>query len=631
MASFRAIGRTGTPLFVFAALVLIFLVFGFRSLFLVDPAVLTWPDIPTTSSKSGIAAPGQPTPEIGSVTGLNRPATQDDPALPSEYSLEAPSWLSSQLSGFCKSRYTTSLLEGFREHRAQYCSEASQSRFTCFHTPSAGSIFGTSLAGSNDSLCIAQHGIFFDVRRHKFALDCDTRQTGHEAATGMIPLAKLNSYQYLTGPKYLLKQWLDLKVIKEHDLHYPTHLSEAGQPRTGFVLLLKREVDGNIFHNMNEIMAIMISLDVLSMTPDPTSTSGAALFSPENIADTQIVILDEHPDGPLFDLFSMFSTKKPLRVREWIASTEANVDAESGEAPVDSVILPLAGAANNLWADFINLECEDNEMLRVFVRRVFDLFGIPRRRPAAPTSPAITTPRLNVTLIHRRSSRKLMGLDSFLLDAARAQFAEKAEVRLVDFAELTLREQIQVSRDSDVLVGMHGAGLTHAMFMEEGRGAVVEIQPDRMCYKGFENLVRMGGRAYLAAGANKIVGNCYDSGEEDGQLEMMSDGGTINDVSTSRCYSNAADPDAWSFACSDTALTGGDQSFMVCRHQDESDEWYKTCEGMEAGDIWWIARYVMRQERFLEVISQAMDIVWEQQKLATVSGDGEIPAAGNII
>ncbi|KAL2279305.1 hypothetical protein FJTKL_13512 [Diaporthe vaccinii] len=288
---------------------------------------------------------------------------------------------------------------------------------------------------------------------------------------------------------------------------------------------------------MNEIMAIMITLDVLSMTPDPTSTRGAALFSPEDIANTQVVILDEHPDGPLFDLFSMFSTKKPLRVDEWIASTEADVDGEGGAVPVGSVILPLAGAANNLWADFINLECEHNEMLRVFVHRVFDLLGIPRRRPATPSSPTFTAPRLNVTLIHRRSSRKLMGLDSFLLGTARARFAEEANLHPVDFAELTLREQIQVSRDSDVLVGMHGAGLTQAMFMGEGRGAVVEIQPDRMCYKGFENLVRMGGRAYIAAGANKIVGNCYESGREDGQLEMMSDGGTINSVPTSRCYS----------------------------------------------------------------------------------------------
>jgi hypothetical protein len=131
----------------------------------------------------------------------------------------------------------------------------------------------------------------------------------------------------------------------------------------------------------------------------------------------------------------MFSSKKPLCVDEWLAS--AHADAENGAVPVNNVVLPLAGAANNLWVDFNKLNCEENQMLQVFVQRVFDLFGIPRRRPAA-----LTSPRLNVTLIYRRSSRKLMGLDSFLLDTARAQFAGIADIYLVDFTALILREQI---------------------------------------------------------------------------------------------------------------------------------------------------------------------------------------------
>lgn len=615
-----AIGRTGTPLFVFAAVVSILILFGFRSLFLVEPATVRWPSSPATSFESGISISGQPEPEAEYGADLSSTSIQDPvlPALPAEYNQVTASWVSAPLSGFCKGRYTTALLEGFREHRAQYCSQLSPSGLTCFHTPSAGSIFGMSLAGSNDSFCIAQHGILFDIKRQKFALDCDTRQsTRPGAAPGTVPLSSLNAYQYLTGPKYLLKHWLDLKIAPDPELLPTGYSGEASQPSSGrsFVLLLKREVDGNIFHNMNEIMAIMITLDVLRMTPDPTSTSGAALFSPGDTANTQIVILDEHPDGPLFDLFSMFSTKRPLRVDEWIAQAHAD-DPKAGAIPVDNVILPLAGAANNLWADFIKLDCEENEMLTVFVQRVFDLFGIPRHRAAASLSPDLTDQRLNITLIYRRSSRKLMGLESFLLEAAQARFADEADIRLVDFATLTLREQIQVSRDSDVLVGMHGAGLTQTIFMEEGRGAVVEIQPDRMCYKGFENLARMGGHAYIATGANKIVGNCYDDDEGDGRLEMMPDGGTISPVQTSRCYSNAADPDAWSFDCSNTSQTGGTQSYMICRHQDESDEWYKTCDGMEGGDIWWIARYVMKQERFLEVLAEAVDVVRKQQRRA---------------
>jgi hypothetical protein len=106
---------------------------------------------------------------------LNSPAVQGPPALPPEYSLANPSWISAPLSGFCQGRYTAALLEGFREHRAQYCAEASQSRLTCFYTPSAGSIFAVLLAGSNDLFYITQYGITFNARRQKFVLNCNSR------------------------------------------------------------------------------------------------------------------------------------------------------------------------------------------------------------------------------------------------------------------------------------------------------------------------------------------------------------------------------------------------------------------------------------------------------------------------
>lgn len=64
-----------------------------------------------------------------------------------------------------------------------------------------------------------------------------------------------------------------------------------------------------------------------------------------------------------------------------------------------------------------------------------------------------------------------------LLDSTRQAF-EHAEVKLnlldVTFEPLSMREQVSLIADTDVLVAMHGAGLTHILFLPE-HAAVVEM------------------------------------------------------------------------------------------------------------------------------------------------------------
>lgn len=240
-------------------------------------------------------------------------------------------------------------------------------------------------------------------------------------------------------------------------------------------------------------MAILSSLDVLRTAPDRVSGQ-EAMFSPDDFPRTDIIILDEYPDGPYFELFSMVSGRKPLRLTEWVESRRSRDNGDIGAMiPIDKIIIPLAGAANPLWSDWVSIECRDNSILRVFVQRVFDFYGIPRIRHRDTPSPHTSSffllpspPRLNVSIVVRKNSRKLIGIDELLFEAAKVKFSHVADIRLVDFEGKPFQEQIQIARDTDVLVGMHGAGFTHVMFMEEGRGALVEIQPDRLCHSMYK-------------------------------------------------------------------------------------------------------------------------------------------------
>ncbi|KAH7009064.1 uncharacterized protein B0I36DRAFT_370496, partial [Microdochium trichocladiopsis] len=71
-------------------------------------------------------------------------------------------------------------------------------------------------------------------------------------------------------------------------------------PRT-FTYLLKREGSGNIFHCLHEILSMTQTFDALRTTRDPV-TGNPFFVTMQDVANTQIVIIDGHSDGPYFDL-----------------------------------------------------------------------------------------------------------------------------------------------------------------------------------------------------------------------------------------------------------------------------------------------------------------------------------------
>lgn len=91
-------------------------------------------------------------------------------------------------------------------------------------------------------------------------------------------------------------------------------------------------------------------------------------------------------------------------------------------------------------------------------------------------------------------------------------------------------------------------------------------------------------------------------------MEMMSDGGGINEAAqTSSYYSNTTLSPLP--ALTRDLRAGISRNHMVCGHRDERVDWYEACDGMELGDIWWTARYIMKRETFSEVSGEALDVV----------------------
>ncbi|RCV24393.1 hypothetical protein SETIT_5G080700v2 [Setaria italica] len=106
-----------------------------------------------------------------------------------------------------------------------------------------------------------------------------------------------------------------------------------------------------------------------------------------------------------------------------------------------------------------------------FTRFMREVYALPRDAPASLVREPEKRPRL--LLVHRGHSRRIMNEQEVLRAAEAAGF----EAVAVDFRrDVTVDEQARTANSFDVLLGVHGAGLTNLVFLPPG-GVLVQVVP----------------------------------------------------------------------------------------------------------------------------------------------------------
>jgi protein O-GlcNAc transferase len=124
-----------------------------------------------------------------------------------------------------------------------------------------------------------------------------------------------------------------------------------------------------------------------------------------------------------------------------------------------------------------------------------------------------------VTFISRKGFlREIINEDKLLKTISETVCGEskkcELDLQVFDFQKLTFYQQLSVARNTDILLGMHGAALTSAIYLRN-TAAVIEIgHPTRSGNQHFNNLARYMGLRY-----RKIDGADLLS---DDQLESIS-------------------------------------------------------------------------------------------------------------
>ena len=419
---------------------------------------------------------------------------------------------------WCAEHFSPDYLQKLIQSSTPYCDpEDSTSTFNCFHIQLA-------FEGRIDSLCVGGPATL-NMETLKFEQTCTNLSLDGFAVDKTVPtyspkklkqsqwsqamtersipnLNELTRYFLAPGPGAVIKNHVEIKPAK-------TESSNATHSVRDWTVLVHRDpATKNFWHSLMDVFSLTLTLDVLRMAINPATNK--PFYSIEDMEKTQVLIVDDYEEGPNYELWNMMAKKPVVRA---IDTRNLTIDPEH-------IIVPLSGSGNPFWqGDWEVHSCEHSTLLDTFRRRVLDFYSIDQE-PDTRDRP------ITVTILHRKGSRRLKDLPRYS-EKLQALFPA-VRIQLVEFAERPLLEQLTIIRNTDVLAGVHGAGLTHAMFLPP-ESAVVEIEPPDMTFRGFRSLAKLGGHQYFSSHGQTDEGEEVSGDwhwdhvklEEDRFLELM--------------------------------------------------------------------------------------------------------------
>lgn len=131
-------------------------------------------------------------------------------------------------------------------------------------------------------------------------------------------------------------------------------------------------------------------------------------------------------------------------------------------------------------------DCSSEGMFRAFSQHVLHRLNIPRDGPKEG--------RVRVTLLARSTEYRRILNQVELVNALKA--APRLQVNVVDYKykDVPFLVQLRITSNSDIFIGMHGAGLTHLLFLPDW-AVIFELYncQDESCYR---DLARLRGIRY---------------------------------------------------------------------------------------------------------------------------------------
>jgi protein O-GlcNAc transferase len=333
-----------------------------------------------------------------------------------------------------------------------------------------------------DNFCIARNAKV-NAATKKIELGCTLRKFNEEEkARGVPKLEDFHDYGWFeTGPFVAFNKTIELQQKQHWDYVTPSMKRDKGN-QARFTIVMNR--DANSFgHNFAEISSLILTLDIAKLTIDPKT--GAPFFKDGDEKHTQLMILDERKDGYFLEMYSL-AAQMPVRRIEHVHADE----------DLGTIIFPLASISNPMWLWCWTYHgCHGQwEWLRALRNRILDHYNLLDHVPRHPKltddegQPTVLkdwNEKLVVTVIDRyNQSRELVNQDACISTLQKAY--PDVIINIVRLKEYTFAEQFNITHNTDVLVGAHGAGMVHTVFLRP-KSAAVELMPEGALWQGHRN------------------------------------------------------------------------------------------------------------------------------------------------